>query len=68
MPFGEPGAYWLLLGDGVQLRRTSCDLQGAANRIRATQYPQAAEFAETSILHPPSEDEMLRALTDASFR
>jgi predicted phosphodiesterase len=23
MPFGEPGAYWLLLGSDVQFRRTS---------------------------------------------
>jgi len=68
MPFGEPSAYWLLLGDGVQLRKTSYDLLAAADRVRATQYPQAEEFAVRSILHPPSEDEMLRAFTDVSFR
>jgi predicted phosphodiesterase len=68
MPFGEPSAYWLLLGDGVQLRKTSYDLLAAADRVRATQYPQAEEFAARSILQPPSEDEMLRAFTDVSFR
>jgi predicted phosphodiesterase len=30
MPFGEPGADWLLLGPGVQFRHTSYDLTGAA--------------------------------------
>ena len=36
MPFGEPGAYWLLLGPDVELRHTSYDLERAAERIRAT--------------------------------
>ena len=68
MPFGEPSAYWLLLGDGVQLRKTSYDLLAATDRVRATKYPQAEEFAARSILQPPSEDEMLTAFTDVSFR
>jgi predicted phosphodiesterase len=68
MPFGEPGAYWLLLDDGVHLRRTPFDLHAAAARVRATTYPQAEEFAARNILHPPSEDEMLAAFTNASFR
>ena len=68
MPFGEPGAYWLLLGDGVHLRSTSYDLPAAADRVRATQYPQANGFAAQNILQPPSEDGMLAALTGGSFR
>jgi predicted phosphodiesterase len=68
MPFGEPGAYWLLLAKDVELRRTSYDLVAAADRVRATRYPQAEEFAARSILHPPSEQEMLMAFTDLSFR
>src|ERR1700691_4625253 len=36
MPFGEPGAYWLLLGPDVDLRHTPYDLTRAARRIRAT--------------------------------
>lgn len=58
MPFGEPGAYWLLLASGVELRRTAYDLEAAAERIRATPYPQAAEFAEGNVLRPPSAAEM----------
>jgi diadenosine tetraphosphatase ApaH/serine/threonine PP2A family protein phosphatase len=60
MPFGEPGAYWLLIGPDVQLRRTPYDLLEAADRIRATEYPQAEDFAEKSVLAPPSEEAMLK--------
>ena len=45
MPFGPPGADWLLLGPGVELRHTGYDLQAAADRIGQTSYPQAADFA-----------------------
>jgi putative phosphoesterase len=51
MPFGEPGADWLLLGPDVQPRHTNYDLQSAAARIRATSYPQAAEFVQQYVLH-----------------
>jgi predicted phosphodiesterase len=61
MPFGDPGAYWLLLGPGVTLRRSEYDLEAAAARVRATAYPQAEEFAACNILHPPSEREILEA-------
>jgi len=60
MPFGEPGAYWLLLGPDVQLRRTVYNLGEAAERIRATEYPQAESFAAQSVLAPPSEETMLK--------
>jgi predicted phosphodiesterase len=63
MPFGEPGADWLLLGPGVQLRHTSYDLTQAAERIRGTKYPQAQEFAARNVLQPPSEEEILKTFT-----
>jgi diadenosine tetraphosphatase ApaH/serine/threonine PP2A family protein phosphatase len=59
MPFGEPGADWLLLGPDVQLRHTSYDLTEAAERIRRTDYPQAQDFAAHNILQPPSQAQML---------
>jgi putative phosphoesterase len=68
MPFGEPGADWLLLGPGVQLRHTSYDLTRAAERIRDTKYPQAQEFAARNILQPPSEREMLELFSKAELR
>lgn len=68
MPFGEPGAYWLLLGPDVQLRRTSYDLEKAAERIRATNYPQAQQFAARNLLQPPTEREMLEVFTKAELK
>ncbi len=68
MPFGEPGAYWLLLGPDVQCRRTSYDLERAAELIRDTAYPQAEEFAAHNVLQPPSEAATLAAFTEVSLR
>jgi len=68
MPFGEPGAYWLLLGPDVELRRTTYDLVSAAARISATNYPQADDFAAHNILQPPSEKQVLDAYAGAELR
>jgi predicted phosphodiesterase len=59
MPFGKPGAYWLMLGPEVELRHTPFDLTSAAARVRATTYPHAEQFAEESVLRPPTEKQML---------
>jgi predicted phosphodiesterase len=61
MPFGPPGADWLLLGPEIELRHTGYDLEAAAARIRATRYPEAEEFATGNILDPPSAADMLAA-------
>ena len=61
MPFGEPGAYWMLLDGAVSFRRTAYDLADAARRIRATAYPMAEAFAASNVLQPPSEARMLAA-------
>jgi predicted phosphodiesterase len=61
MSFQGAGAFWLLLEAGVQLRRTSYDLWKAADRVRATAYPQAEDFATRNILEPPCEAAMLDA-------
>jgi predicted phosphodiesterase len=58
MPFGEPGAYWALLGPKVELKRTEYDLAQAAEQVLATDYPAATEFAR-DLQHPRSEDAML---------
>jgi diadenosine tetraphosphatase ApaH/serine/threonine PP2A family protein phosphatase len=68
MPFGEPGAYWLLLGSDIQLRHTPYDLAKTAERIRATSYPQAEEFAARNVLQPPSPKEMLEAFAKAELK
>ncbi len=56
MPFGDPGAFWLRIGPGVELRHTTYDLEAATARIRATSYPLAAEL---ELMCPPGEAEML---------
>jgi predicted phosphodiesterase len=68
MPFGDPGAYWLLLGPEVQLQRTSYDFAKAAERIRKTNYPNANDFAARHILQPPPEQEMLQAFARVELR
>jgi putative phosphoesterase len=68
MPFGAPGANWLLLGPGVQLEHTVYDFESAAVRIRSTGYPQAESFAAENILRPPPAEQMLDAFTRAGLK
>jgi putative phosphoesterase len=57
MPYqGEPGAYWALLSDVVELRRTEYDLDDAAVLINATGYPGAIDLLEM-LRQPPSAEE-----------
>jgi putative phosphoesterase len=45
MPYeGEPGAFWALLGRGIELRRTAYDVVAAAGRLRASGYPEPDEL------------------------
>ena len=67
MPFGEPGADWLLLEPEVQPQHTSYNLAKAAERIRRTSYPQAEDFAANYVLQPPSEEKMLEVFTRAGL-
>jgi hypothetical protein len=59
MPFGQPGAYWLLLGAGIERRRSRYDVELAAQVIGGTQYPGAREFAARHVVQPPAERERL---------
>lgn len=63
MPYGGPGACWLLLGPTVDFRRTAYDYEQATKRIRASGYPQAADFAANNVLQTPSEAEALAVFT-----
>jgi diadenosine tetraphosphatase ApaH/serine/threonine PP2A family protein phosphatase len=67
MPFGEPGADWLLLGPDVQLQHTPYDLPNAAARIRATKFPWPEDFAARYVLQPPSAADMLDVFTRTSI-
>jgi putative phosphoesterase len=61
MPYErEPGAYWALLGPGVELRRTAYDLDAAATRIAASGFPGADDFVRENVLSTPDPDETAR--------
>ena len=62
MPYGKPGAYWLLLGPEIELRCTAYEYARAAERVRATNYPGAEDFATNSILKPLPELQILEML------
>jgi predicted phosphodiesterase len=68
MPFGEPGAYWLLIESTITLRHTRFDSARAAERIRATTYPQAEEFAARNVVNPPNEQDMLDVFNRAALK
>lgn len=68
MPFGEPGAHWLLVGPDIELRRTRYDLEAAADRIRKTAYPEAADFAEKYVLAPPAAADILQAFSRVEIK
>ena len=68
MPFGQPGAYWILLGSEVEFRRTEYDLDGAVRRVSATHYPDAEQFARRHILCPPTEEETLATFNRVELR
>jgi predicted phosphodiesterase len=65
MPFGTTGADWLLLGPGIELRKTQYDLNAAAEQFRRTEYPMVDEMAVRYILNPPSEKDLLAAWAGA---
>jgi predicted phosphodiesterase len=56
-----PGAYWAIVGDQVDLRRTNYDLEAAATAVRASGHPRAAELADENILRVPSREEGIAA-------
>ena len=68
MPFEEQGAYWLLLGPDVELRRTLYDVHAAADRVRETAYPQAEQCAKSNILTTPAKQQMLDVFARAELR
>lgn len=58
MPYAAmPGAYWGMFGPGFSQRHTVYDLEAAAERIRGTAWPQAAEIAAGNVLEVPSAEE-----------
>jgi predicted phosphodiesterase len=65
MPYGRPGAHWVLLGPDVELRRADYDADAAAATFRsaAPDYPGLAEFIADNVLKVPSDAEALAVFT-----
>jgi predicted phosphodiesterase len=59
LPYGAPGAHWLALGPGVELRRTPYDADAFADRVAGSDWPKAQRFAEENIRNVPTEAEAL---------
>jgi diadenosine tetraphosphatase ApaH/serine/threonine PP2A family protein phosphatase len=59
LPYGAPGAHWLLLGPGLEHRQTDYDVDAAAERLLAGGWPQAPKLVEENVRRVPSEEEAL---------
>jgi putative phosphoesterase len=68
MPFGEPGAYWLLLGPDVSLRCTAYDIGAAADWIAESGFPGGDKYADVYIRRPPAENLMLEMYGKAELK
>ena len=68
MPSGTPGAFWTMLGPGVQLRETDYDREAAAAKIRALDWPVAEEFANDNVINVPSKEVWMEFLRKAESR
>ncbi len=65
MPYeGEAAAFWLLLGDGVQKRRTAYDVSSALAIFRASGYPDADETFRETLMEPADPDYVSRYFED----
>ncbi len=56
---GRTGAYWAIVDDGVELRRTEYDLARTAELVRASGHPRAEEIAAENILASAPREEAL---------
>ena len=68
MPYGQPGAYWAMLGPDVDMRRTDYDREAAARRIRAKNWDKAEEFAASNVLSVPSVEQAMGSMRKMEAR
>jgi putative phosphoesterase len=60
MPYGTTDACWALVdGTNVELRRTSYDLEAAAERLRASGHQHRDRLIAENVLASPTEDEVI---------
>ena len=63
---GRPGAYWAMLGPGVEHRRTEYDLDAALERMGAAGFPGWDEYAEL-LRSPPTPAEVIADAEERVF-
>ena len=68
MSFAGRGAFWLLLGPDVDLRRIDYDVAAAAAQMRRTGYPGVEEFVAKDVLDSPREQDMLDSFSGLSIK
>jgi putative phosphoesterase len=68
MPYGEPGAYWAMLGPDVEMRRTDYDRGAAVERMRAKGSNDAAQFAESNVLKVPTVEQAMAFMREAEAK
>ena len=67
MPYeGAPGAYWALLGPGIEHRCTGYDLDETERRYRESGDPSAAEMVEI-LRQPPTPAEVIAHAESLAF-
>ena len=62
MPFGEPGAHWLIIGETIEFRNTEFDRKAAAEIIRQSKAPDPEAFIEGQIFGTPAEEQAMTVL------
>ena len=64
MPYeGEVAAFWAVIGEDAEFRRTTFDVERAVAEVRRSEWPLAASFVEENLLESPT-----RAEATAQFR
>ena len=67
MPYeGAPGAYWALLGPGIEHRSTAYDLDETEQRYRESGDPRAAEMVEI-LRQPPTPADVIAHAESLAF-
>lgn len=59
MPYGEPGAYWAMLGPEIDLRKTDYDREAATQLIRSKDWDNADKFAAENVLRVPTVEQAM---------
>ena len=55
----DVAAFWALVSDDVEFRRTAFDLDRAESELRASGWPEAESFVAENIRTPPSRAEAI---------